>query len=668
MKHKVIGIDLGTTYCCVAAYDDVTRTAEVTLDENKSRTTPSVVGLDPANPNLVIVGEVAKRNGPADPANTIIEIKREMGELFKASSLDKFNARSKWHEGQPVRVKFGGEWRLPQEISAFILMRMKAIAEREFGEEVRDAVITVPAYFTANQKKATEDAALLAGLYPRQLIPEPTAAAACYGLDRYEERQHIYLVYDLGGGTFDVSIIQVQEEKVEVIATSGDPRLGGGDFDDLIASWALAECRKQGLDLTANPVARARMKFLAEQTKIQLSRESTADLVVSDPQSGQSRVLRLARQQFEQMIDPLLQRSLTSVVQAMGFAAEKGVNRETIDAILLVGGSTKIPHVKSVLLDHFRKGDEFVRDDGNPDLLVARGAALIAQKFQPSPAPFDIRHKPESTLINLSAQSALDITLITEHSLGVGVQENKFDPLIKRGSCIPYSASKPYTNPEGATVVNAPIYQGEGDYVQQNTLIGNMQIGPMTPLPAGQHHFDVTFSLDENGLLSVLVNHVNESKTYKAEFRHEASVKGDDALISLRENILASFSPSPPLGDSTVGDPPQEYQPTPPPRAGQEGAAAPPAEGAAPSEAPPARGSSVGAGMAALVLLTVEVKDEFKSLVRRAHKQLLRGTNPALVAAYNAFVTAANSGTADEQLTDLFDELDEAYSAAKRLS
>ena len=649
MKHKVIGIDLGTTYCCVSAYDDATGMAEVILDENGSRTTPSVVGLDPAHADKVIVGELAKRNGPADPVNTIIEIKREMGELFTASSLDKFNARGQWREGQPVRVKFGGSWRLPQEISAFTLMRMKAIAEREFGEEVRDAVITVPAYFTANQKKATEDAALLAGLYPRQLIPEPTAAAACYGLDRYEERQHVYLVYDLGGGTFDVSIIQVQEEKVEVVATSGDSRLGGGDFDELIAVWALAECRKQGLDLTANPMARARIRFLAEQTKIQLSRDTVADLVVSDPQSGQSRVLKITRQQFEQMIDPLLQRSLASVVQAMGFAAEKGIDRETIDAILLVGGSTKIPYVKSVLLDHFRKGDEFVRDDGNPDLLVARGAALIARKFQPSPAPFDIKHRPDNSLINLDAPSTVDIVLITEHSLGVGVQEDRVDPLIARGSCIPFSASKPYTNPEGATMINVPIYQGEGGYAQQNTLIGNMKIGPMTPLPTNQHHFDVTFSLDENGLLTVLVNHVNENKTYKAEFSHETSVKGDDALISLREGIVAAFSPIPAAEGPAAGAPGGGGHPRPPASAG-------------PAAAAPAPGAG------ALVVLGVEVKDEFKSLVRRVQKQLLRETNPALVAAYNAFATAANAGTADDQLTDLFDELDEAYGNAKRPS
>src|SRR6266850_1891797 len=207
VKHPVVGIDLGTTYSAVAAWD-VDRGDAVVIFDETGRPTPSVVGLDPVT-HLVIVGEVAKNNGPADPANTIVEIKREMGELFTAETLAKYKyelteleKKEKAEKGvvPPVRVLFDHEWMLPQEISAFTLMRMKAIAERQMGQEVRDAVVTVPAYFTANQKKATEQAALLAGLYPQQLIPEPTAAAICYGVDRSEDKRQVFLVYDLGGG------------------------------------------------------------------------------------------------------------------------------------------------------------------------------------------------------------------------------------------------------------------------------------------------------------------------------------------------------------------------------------------------------------------------------------------------------------------------------------
>ena len=251
--HKVIGIDLGTTYSAAAAYDPEQMSSVLLPDkDDKSGITPSVIGL---RAGRAMVGWEAKRNGPADPRNTVTEIKREMGELFKPATLGRFNAHSQWREGDPVHVLFNGIWMLPQELSAVILMRMKSIAEDTLGE-IRDAVITVPAYFTSNQKKATEDAALMAGLYPRQLIPEPTAAAICYGLDRMDPNPHTYLVYDLGGGTFDVSIIHVKESDIQVIATSGDHRLGGGDFDDAITHWSLEEAGSRASTSAGTPWAR----------------------------------------------------------------------------------------------------------------------------------------------------------------------------------------------------------------------------------------------------------------------------------------------------------------------------------------------------------------------------------------------------------------------------
>src|SRR6185295_1231551 len=328
------GIDLGTTYSAVAAYDGFADSAEIikNREDGDQATTPSVVGLDPAS-RRVVVGWPAKRNLPNDPRNTVIEVKREMGELFKSeAALDKFGARGTYRLEEPVRVRFADQWLLPQEVSAFTLMRMKEIAESEIGEEIRDAVVTVPAYFTSNQKKATEEAALLAGLYPRQLIPEPTAAAICYGVDRLDPVLRRYLVYDLGGGTFDVSIIEVLEEKIDVIATKGDARLGGGDFDDAIAKWAVKELQKQGFHVPDDPALLARIKHQAEEVKIRLSTFESTDLTLLGEWPQRPPVLTLTRAEFERLIDGFLAGALTVVEEALKGAAAKGVTREQIDA------------------------------------------------------------------------------------------------------------------------------------------------------------------------------------------------------------------------------------------------------------------------------------------------------------------------------------------------
>jgi molecular chaperone DnaK (HSP70) len=677
--HKVIGIDLGTTYSAVSAYDPDQMTSVILADEDDRTITPSVVGLSGGR---AIAGWIAKRNGLANPRDTIVEIKREMGELFTPATLDKYIARGQWTEQQAVHVLFNKLWMLPQEISALILMRMKAIAERRLGEEIRDAVITVPAYFTSNQKKATEDAALLAGLYPRQLIPEPTAAAICYGLDRMDPDSHTYLVYDLGGGTFDVSIIRVKESDVQVLATSGDHRLGGGDFDDAIAHWAVEEAKKQGLDISNDKVARAMVKFAAEDTKKLLSASNTANLVVSDPVSNRSIALTLDRATFEGLIGELLKRSLNSVALAIQYAEERGVAKSAIDQVLLVGGSTRVPKVRQLLLDYFNRDEAFVRADGNPDLLVARGAALVANNFQPSPPPFSIKSKPSASLVNPEAQGVMNVELITEHTLGVGVQEDRFDSVIDRGSPIPTTKTKPYTNPEGASNVKVPIFQGEGAYVQENTLIGELTIGPMQPLPRDSHHFEVTFSLDQNGLLTVTVNHVNEGKVYKADFRHETTVKGDDALNTLRQRLLGIFEASPTAAATAVVPPPP---PPPPPPGASVAAAAGVAPGVAPGPAAPppppppsapAPPAADGAGAAAgdglpeglLTPLTGEVKDEYRGILRRSRKQLVRKIDPDLVEAYNVFARAVNANKPADVVQDLADELGDAYDDARRSS
>jgi len=357
--HRVIGIDLGTTYSAVAVYSSHSGLAEIIEDHidpsNEGKgTTPSVIGQHPLT-RKAVVGWWAKRQLrlSLDPRDTIIEIKREMGEEFREETLDKYNARGVYKVGDPVKAYFAGQWLMPQEISAFTLMKMKQIAENEIGEEIRDAVITVPAFFTEKQKRATEEAGLLAGLYPRQIIPEPTAAAICYGVDTLEEERKIYLVYDLGGGTFDVSIISVEEQNVDVIANSGDSRLGGGDFDDAITDWALGQLEQQyGPELIKKPKTRDIVKFYAEQAKIDLSTFEETDLAPLEIDPNKPPVLKLTRADFENLIDPFLRKSLNFIDKAIIAAKEKGVTRDDIDAVLLVGGSTRIPCIKTLILDH----------------------------------------------------------------------------------------------------------------------------------------------------------------------------------------------------------------------------------------------------------------------------------------------------------------------------
>ncbi|HEX6862887.1 MAG TPA: Hsp70 family protein [Thermoanaerobaculia bacterium] len=663
MKHRVIGIDLGTTYSAVAAFDSYTEQAEVLLNrlDGNEATTPSVVSYHSAS-GRVLVGRTAKQNLANEPQNTVIEIKREMGELFRPETLEKFDARGSFGEGDPVKARFAGSWLLPQEISAFILMRLKEAAEAEIGEEVRDAVITVPAYFTANQRKATEDAALLAGLYPRQLIPEPTAAAICYGVDRLDPARRVYMVYDLGGGTFDVSIIDVQEEKINVIATSGDPRLGGGDFDDAITRWAVDELRREHqIDLGNDPIARARIKYQAEMVKIRLSSFDKAELSLQEPRPV---VLTLTREKFESLIAEDLNKSFTFVEKALKAAEEKGVRREDLDGVLLVGGSTQIPKVRSLLREYFGKGKDFVRDDLDPAAVVARGAAILGYRFAPSPPPFDVQRQDQSTLVNLDAHEQVQVSLITEHSLGIGVQQQIFHKIIDQGTNIPIAKTEGgFTNAGPTDFVEVRVFQGEGAYVYDNTLIGSLQLGPMEPQGANYHQFEVTFSLDVNGLLSVMVKHLNTGKVYQARFEHRTSVDGPEALAALRAKLLRLYPPGP------AASPVEIYVPPPPvpaaaPQESLEAPAAQPAPPPEPAAAAPANGN--GAGTAGVVQPVREIPESLRFVVRRSQKQLLRAADSRLLEALNALVSAINESQPEEELFDLAETVDEAYQDARQ--
>lgn len=705
--HYVIGIDLGTTYSAVAAWNKFTEQAEIipNREDGNSPTTPSVVSLDPRLHN-VIVGRAAKRNLAYEPQNTVIEIKREMGEVFSPETLTKFHAngifrpQENGYEGDPVKMMFDKQWRLPQEISAFTLMKMKEIAEQEIGTEIYDAVITVPAYFTEKQKKATQEAALLAGLYPRQLIAEPTAAAICYGLDQMEPTEKIYLVYDLGGGTFDVSIISVEEQNIKVIATSGDRRLGGSDFDNAITTWAIGEMQqKYGLDVSNDPVAKAIIKLHAENLKIELSTFKSAKLTLLELNPHTPPILELTQERFEELIDPLLNKSLSYVdVAIKNAAAKKDVRREDINAILLVGGSSRIPKVKAKLLDYFQKDESFVRDNLDPDAVVARGAAILGLRFASSPAPFDITRLPDNAQLNTLVEQGFNLIHITEHSLGVGVQNNIFSKIIDQGTNIPISITNGgYVNAGPSEYVEVRVYQGEGQLIFDNTLIGVLQIGPLTPRPANEHHFEVTFSLDENGLLSMVVHHINEGRRYQARFDQKTGIGGARAMATIRNKLLEMYSPrTQTLTSAATYTGPGIYpgQVIPPAPADVSGGISPvapanvmpsipvAAAGSSVTSAPPyvtpaaeqpVASSAVSSAYAPvpglapqIVESTRDIPEQFKSIVRRAHKQLLKQNDADLLAAFNAFTMHLNAGKPEVDLTDLGDELEDVYQDSRR--
>ncbi|GGY00882.1 hypothetical protein GCM10010358_63530 [Streptomyces minutiscleroticus] len=655
--HRVVGIDLGTTYSAVAAYDPEDFAPKILADPGREGAAavamPSVVRLDPVTGALTVGHDAKDAIGDGTGnADTLVEIKREMGALFTPELLDHFGARGVYAEGDPVRVRLGGDWLRPQEFSALVLMRMKRIAEQALGSDVHDAVVTVPAYFMERQKKATEEAALLAGLYPRQLIPEPTAAAIAYGVDRAESERQIYLVFDLGGGTFDVSIIETRDDQIEVIATAGDQRLGGGDFDDAVARWIVAELGEalpKGFD-------RLRIKAAAEAAKRELSLRGTTTVSLGGDVPG----LELDRATFERLIQPILDRSLRQVDEALRFAeTAKGVVREDVNAVLLVGGSTRIPQVKRMLLDHFDQDEGFVRGDANPDTLVARGAAIVANRFEPSPV-FDLATRP--TAERSAEEQDYTVTLITEHTLGVGVQQGRFNTLIPRGTKIPARQVKTYTNPEQADHIEVAIYQGEGEYIFDNTLIGTIHLDEIEPRPEGYHQFDVEFSLDVSGLLGVQVTHTNTGREYQATFDQSTTIGRLDELGERRAFLLelsagaARPAPSGPAAARPGVSSPQGTVTVPAPVGVPDPVATVPDPVTVPAP-PPAPASEID---------PADVPAEYRRTVKKALRAAGGVPSPALDAALRAFADAVRAGADEDTLDELADRLEDAYDDSRR--
>lgn len=523
---RIVGIDLGTTYSCVAIFNEKKGVFEVLQNKAGAQTTPSVVGLNKTGE--VIVGEVAKRQLALDPENTVAEIKRHMGELGA--------------DGKPYAVRFSGKDHTPEEISAYILRDLKESAERALGDKVTGAVITVPAYFEEPQRQATMRAGKMAGLDVKRIINEPTAAAIAYGHDSASEEEDEdadtkpvrLLIYDLGGGTFDVSIIEVERGNIRVKATHGNHYLGGVDFDRSIAAWICQKVKERhGVDIEkmATAVAKegergrkalAKIRADAEGYKKELSTQDAVTMsfpmLVPDASGEPIDVeLEMTRADFDAMIGTKIRETIDSVNAALADAKCKATD---IDEVILVGGSTRIPLVKRSLQRHFGKDP---RTDIHPDLCVALGAAHEALKH------VDVGDvAPEARAAVEDKVAAMSTVVdVTGHSLGVAVEGRFMSVLIPRQTPIPAMVTKSYvTAADNQTIVNVQVYQGEDRLVMNNTSLREFLLEKLPPLPAGQVKIDITFTLDSNGVLSVGAKDTITGQQREVEIKDER-LKGE---------------------------------------------------------------------------------------------------------------------------------------------
>ena len=480
---KVIGIDLGTTNSCVAVMEG--GAPQVIPNQEGARTTPSIVGFTAKGERLV--GQIAKRQALTNPKNTVFAVKRLIGRKYREPEVEQSRQFLSYQLSEApngdLHIQIEDKLYSPPEISAFVLQKLKAAAEDYLGEPVEEAIITVPAYFTDPQRQATKDAGLIAGLKVSRILNEPTAAALAYGLNKNAKGQFV-AVYDLGGGTFDISILEMAEGLFQVRATGGDTFLGGEDFDQRVIDWLIAEfSRETNIDLKQDRMALQRLKEAAEKAKCELSSAAQTEIVlpfISADASGPKHLNTvLTRQKYESFTDDLLERTMDPCRRCLSDASLKP---EQIDEVLLVGGQTRAPKVTEIVRKVFGKEPNRTV---NPDEGIAMGAAI-------------------QTGIIAGEVKELVLLDVTPHTLGIETKDGTFTPLIERNSTIPTRKSRVFTTvADNQTKVEVHVLQGESDMAAYNKSLAKFELTNIPPAPKGVPQVEVSFEIDVNGIMSV---------------------------------------------------------------------------------------------------------------------------------------------------------------------